>query len=76
MIANILNSKDAGGTGDKIEQFGWFRSMKGQKFPSSLTPFMDELADYSKRMHAGVLHKLLACECASSLTGNFQFRPG
>ncbi|RSH80761.1 hypothetical protein EHS25_007097 [Saitozyma podzolica] len=47
------------GVKDKIEQFNWFRDMKSQEFPSTIQPYLDEVKEFSARMHNDVFLNLM-----------------
>ncbi|GFZ44251.1 hypothetical protein JCM24511_01973 [Saitozyma sp. JCM 24511] len=47
------------GVKDKIEQFNWFRDMKSQEFPSTIQPYLDEVKEFSARVHNDVFLNLM-----------------
>lgn len=50
------------GVKDKIEQFNWFRDMKSQEFPSTIQPYLDEVKEFSARVHNDVFLNLMRRE--------------
>jgi hypothetical protein len=54
------------GVKDKIEQFNWFRDMKSQEFPSTIQPYLDEVKEFSARMHNDVFLNLMRREYSAS----------